>query len=182
MKYVILCIPIIVICILSCGCVQNGGEEFDAELYNQSVQAVKVFVENESYEPETPLFSIESGIATLSGEYETYSIDLSTGEIVFASYQGQEGIERAREGPHYEKTLIAVRQFLQNPEFEMNATGFTFEDDRYEISGTGMTFRVNASSGEITRALITGPEAVLAMANSTVYQQAANASGINQTE
>lgn len=179
MRHVIFYIPILVICIICCGCVQSGGEEFDKELYNQSIQAVKVFVENESYEPGTPLFSVESGIATLSGEYETYSIDTSTKEIVFASYQGQEGIERAREGPHYEKTLIAVRQFLQNPEFEMNATSFTYEDDRYEISGTGMTFRVNASSGEITRALITGPEAVQAMANSTAYQNAANASGMS---
>lgn len=181
MRHVILCIPIIVICILCCGCVQNGGEKFDAEHYNQSIQAVRVFVENQSYEPDTPVFSEESGVTTLSGEYETYSMDTSTNTIIFASYQGREGIERAREGPHYEKALIAVQQFLQYPGFEMNATSFTFEGDRYEISGTGMTFRVNASSGEVTRALMTGQEALQAMANSPAYQKAINASGMNQT-
>jgi len=182
MRHIIWCIPIIAICLLCCGCADQGGEEADLTLYNQSVQAVREFVEDQSYQPGISVFSEEQGVATLSGKYEKYSMDTDTRKIIFASYQGREGIERARDGPHYKKALIAVRQFLQNPEFEMDVTSFIYEDDRYEISGENMTFRVNASSGEITRALLTGPEAVQAMANSTQYQMAAGVSEMNQTE
>lgn len=181
MRYAIWFVPVIAMCLLCCGCTDQGGEEADLTLYDQSVQAVREFVEDQSYQPATSAFSVESGVATLSGKYETYSMDVDTREIIFASYQGEEGIERAREGPHYQKTLIAVRQFLQNPDFDIHATGFTYEDDRYEVSGNNMSFRVNATTGDITRALLTGPEAVGAMGNSSQYQMASAASGMNQS-
>ena len=181
MRDVIWLVPVIAMCLLFCGCTDQAGQEADMKLYDQTVQAVREFVEDQSYQPGTSAFSVESGVTTLSGQYETYSMDVDTSEIVFASYQGEEGIESAREGPHYKKTLIAVRQFLQNPDFEIHATSFTYKDDRYEISGNNVTFRVNATTGDITRALLTGPEAVGAMGNSSQYQMASAAFGMNQS-
>ncbi|HUU74849.1 MAG TPA: hypothetical protein VMW63_02035 [Methanoregulaceae archaeon] len=179
-KY-IWCIPVLAVMLVCCGCVQDQGDYADPALYNQSLQSVREFMENDSYEPDAPSFTVYEGISILRGSYEEYAVDPSSGKVISASYEGTEGIFRAKQGPHYDRAMEAVQQFLQNPDFEINASSFRYEDDRYEISGTNITFRVNATSGAVVRAMITGPEAGAIMENSTGYKNVVASSDMNGT-
>ena len=143
----------------SCGCLQESGQQpAQAPDATQAVVAVQRFMNDSGYSPGNVQISMDRGTVVMQADGAEFSIDPSGGEVTGAAFSGRTAMDEVIRTHHYEMALSGIREFLQDPGFSYNFTGFQYGNDRYVLSAANVTFRVNATSGAVTQALLQGPE------------------------
>lgn len=181
------------ICIACCGCLQKEGQEGQLQYskdsqvpgYTRAVYAIKTFMNNASYDMRPINVTSDGAILTLEGENQKFVVDTTRGEIIMASLEGQEAMDAFRGSLHYAKARQGIRIFLQDPGFDYPFAAFRFENSTYQLSAPGVLFRVNATTGSISKAELQGSDAIAMIKGSADYQKAVQEvsiqTGINST-
>ncbi|MDD1715483.1 MAG: hypothetical protein LUQ01_00640 [Methanolinea sp.] len=178
MRRIFILIGILAVLILGCGCLQNPGhnQETPAITGNEkALQVIRGFMNDTGYNPPMNNLSLQNGLLVINSGNTSFTVDISREKVVRAAFSGPDAMEEVAGTPHYDRAIEGIRAFLQYPGFEYPFTEFTYEMDRYGLSAVNISFRVNATSGNVTSARLQGPDLMSALQNSTSYQDAREA-------
>lgn len=177
MRRILILTGILAILILQCGCLQNQGPEEPPAITGseKAILAIQAFMNDPGYSPTMNNLSVQNGMLMVNSENTSFTVDISSEKVVRAAFIGPKAMEVVKGTPHYARALEGIRGFLQAPGFDYPFTEFTYEKDRYGLSALNISFRVNATSGNVTSARLQGPDVMSALQNSTSYWDARDA-------
>jgi hypothetical protein len=158
--------------LVSAGCIMPlAGRSITAEEQEQIRNATREFLDDQNYTPDENLMTVDGHLFRLDSEGSMFFIELSNHTVVRAEFTTPSAVARVEASPLHAKAVEGIRAFLQNEEYYPHATRITFFEDRYQIEGPGILFRVNTTSGVVTVAELKGEEAVGAIEQSEQYRK-----------
>ncbi|MCQ8893176.1 MAG: hypothetical protein NQU46_00855 [Methanolinea sp.] len=164
-------------CLFESGLLQSQGSSphQPREVPSSDVLAIRNFVNDAKYDTPPCLPSGAGGIIECRDSHRTFVIDTSRWEVMAAEIKGREEVFALSHSLPYARTREAVRIFLGVPDFAYSPEEFIFRDGYYEMGAGGTHFRVNVSTGRVTRAFIDDPSLVSSPGINRTFQEALRA-------
>ena len=170
----ILCL-VAVLVVLS-GCV-NPDTRPDLSLKEQEMvqEHIHEFMENPGYTINMSNITEQEGLLLIMTNDTLFFINPVNYSVSRAEFSGQNAILSVTNTTLHGRAIEGIQSFFQDESFNPEITRIRYHDDRYEIEGPGMFFRVNATTGAMISFRLIGNESVQALNGSEQYAGAREA-------
>ena len=114
----------------------------------------------------------EKGILHVTASFFINRVNYSVSR---AEFSDRDAILSVTNTTLHARAIEGIQSFFMNETFNPDISAIRYYDDRYEIEGPGMFFRVNATTGTVVSLRLIGNESVQALNGSEQYTGAREA-------
>ncbi len=136
---------------------------------------VREFMENPGYTIDVNNITVYEGVLQITNHNTSFLINPVDYSVLRAEFSGQDAVHSIANTSLHTRAVDGIQTFFQNDSFDPVITKAVFDDDRYEIEGPGMFFRVNATTGTVVSFRLIGDDSVQALNGSEQYAGAREA-------
>ena len=169
-------ILIVALFVLLSGCAAlHGGPNLSEEELDKIQDGIREFMEDPDFSIEMNNISQENGLLRITSNQSSFLVSPVDYLVTGAEFTDQDAILPVTKTTFHTRAVDGIRTFLGNEKFSPEISRVRYYDDRYEIEGPGMFFRVNATTGTVVTLRLLGEEPVRALNQSDQFTGARDA-------
>jgi hypothetical protein len=169
-------ILIVALFILLSGCTAlQGRPDLSQEELDKIRDGIREFMEDPGFSVEMNNISQEKNLLLVTSNQSAFLVSPTDYRVAGAEFTGQDSILPVTKTTLHTRAIEGIRAFFRNETFSPEISRLHYYDDRYEIEGPGMFFRVNATTGTVVTLRLQGEETVRALNQSDQFTGAREA-------
>lgn len=174
LKYCAILIMALFFLLSGCTALQ-GGPDLSGEELDKIQDRIREFMEDPDFSVEMNNISQENGLLRITSNQSSFLVSPVDYLVIGAEFAGEDAIFPVTKTTLHTRAVDGIRAFLQNENFSPEISRLHYYDDRYEIEGPGMFFKVNATTGTVVTLRLQGEDNVRALNESEQFTGAREA-------
>jgi len=158
------------------GCMTpDGRPDLSSDELGAVQEHIREFMEDPGYTFEMGKITEHEGLLRIVNDNTSFSINPVDYSVSQAEFSGKDAVRSITNTTLHARAIDGIQSFFRDESFNPEITKVRYHDDRYEIEGPGMFFRVNATTGSVVSFRLIGNESVQVLNGSEQYTGAREA-------